>query len=187
MNFDSKLFFKTTATYGLALGVIVVIYNLLLYFFNIMPVGITKPLILSVIIIAIYFMGILIFSKRTRNEVFEGEFNFIQAWRTGIVIGFFAAIITSAYNYLLNVIIDPEYMARYIGAQAQYMSQYMYEKGVPDDQIEALIESLDEAGKTTITFGTYIKTLLLNTLGFSVISLITAAILKNRKNNPFAE
>lgn len=185
MDSSSKSLFKSAATYGLSFGVIVIIYNLIIYFLGIMPVGITKSFILSSVIIAIYVAGIFIFTKRVRNEVYEGEMDFKQAWLVGTLIGFFAAIIIAAYNYLQNVIIDPEYLSRYVEAQTQYMSNYMFEKGVPDDQIETLIETLEAAGEMDFTFKTYISTVFTNTLGFSIISLITGAILKNKKKNPF--
>lgn len=185
MESDSKSLFKSAATYGLSLGVIVIIYNLIIYFTGIMAVGITKQFLLAVVIIAIYVTGIFIFTKRTRAELYEGEMTFKQAWLTGTYIGFFAAIVIAAYSYLQNVIIDPDYLARYVEAQTQYMSNYMFEKGVPDNQIETLIETLQASGEMDFTFKTYILSVFNNTLGFSVISLITGAILKNKKKNPF--
>ncbi|HPF94638.1 MAG TPA: hypothetical protein PLV65_11880 [Tenuifilaceae bacterium] len=76
MDSIAKNLLKSTATYGFALGIIVVIYNLLLYFLNIMPVGIAKPFMLFVVTVAIYFVGILMFSKQVRKEVYGGEVSY---------------------------------------------------------------------------------------------------------------
>jgi len=187
MDSIAKNLLKSTATFGFALGIIVVIYNLLLYFLNIMPVGIAKPFMLFVVTVAIYFVGILMFSKQVRKEVYGGEVSYKQGLLVGILIGLFASIIISAYSYLQNVIIDPDYMNRFIDAQSQWMADYMYSKGLPDDQIETALEGLEAARDTKLSFGSYIKSVLLSALGFGVISLITSAVIRKKKTTPFAE
>ncbi|MDD2279717.1 MAG: DUF4199 domain-containing protein [Bacteroidales bacterium] len=185
MNSKIKLLLKSTTTYGLALGVIVVIYSLLLYLLGIMPIGIVKPFIFFVVSVAIFFTGILIFSKKVSNEIYGGEVTFQQGLMIGILIGFFAAIITSAYSYLQNVIIDPEYMGNYINAQSEWMANYMSSKGISGDQIEKALEGLEVKKDVKITFGTYILSVLSSTFGFAIISLVTAAIIKKKKTTPF--
>ncbi|MDD2196056.1 MAG: DUF4199 domain-containing protein [Bacteroidales bacterium] len=185
MDTRTNQMLKSTTTYGLALGIIVVIYSLILFLLNIMPIGIVKPFILTIVSIAIYFVGILMFSKKVSKEVYNGEVTFQQGLLIGILIGFFAAIITSAYSYLQNVIIDPDYMNRYISAQGEWMANYMSSKGLPGDQVDSVLEGLDAARDTKITFGTYIKSVAFSTLGFGVISLITAAIIRKREKTPF--
>lgn len=178
---------KSTTTYGLALGTIVVIYSLLLFLFDIMPIGIMKPIMLAIVSIAIYFIGILMFSKKVSKEVYDGEVTFQQGLMIGVLIGFFAAIIASAYSYLQNVIIDPDYMNRYINLQGEWMANYMSSKGLSGDQVETALEKLEAARDTKINFVAYIKSVASNTLGFGVISLITAAIIRKRKTTPFDE
>lgn len=179
---------KPSMTYGVALGIIAVIFSLILYFLNIMPIGIAKPMLLFVVQVAIYFLGVLFFTKSIKKEVFGGTIDYRQALLVGLLIGFFTSIITSAYTFLQNVVIDPEYMNRYIDAQSQWMADYMYSKGLPDAQIEKTLEGLEDARETKITFGSYIKSVLLSTLGFGVISLITAAIVRTKQSaNPFKE
>jgi len=78
-------------------------------------------------------------------------------------------------------------MNRYIDAQSQWMADYMYSKGLPDDQIETALEGLEAARDTKFTFGSYIKSVLLSTLGFGVISLITSAIIRKKETTSFAE
>lgn len=179
---------KPSMTYGIALGIIAVIFSLILYFFNVMPIGIVKPMLLFVFQVAIYFLGVLFFTKSIKKEVFGGTIDYRKALLVGLLIGFFTSIITSAYTYLQNVVIDPDYMSRYIDAQSQWMADYMYSKGLPDDQIEKTLEGLEAARETQVTFGSYIKSVLISTLGFGIISLITAAIVRTKESsNPFKE
>jgi hypothetical protein len=180
--------FKPAMTYGIALGIISVILSLFLYFFNIMPIGIVKPILLFVVQVAIYFVGILYFSKLVKNEVYGGTVDFRQALIIGVLIGFFTSIIISAYSYLQNVIIDPDYLARYMNAQAEWTIDFMYKKGVPEENIDDFIKNMDERKEEVYTFLTYIKSVAVSTLGFSVLSLITAAFIRTKKSsNPFAE
>jgi hypothetical protein len=187
MDTQLKNLFKSTMSYGAALGIISVIFSLILYFLNVMPIGIVKPMVLFVVSIAIYFFGILYFSKMVRAEVYDNEVNYGQALLIGILIGFFTAIISSAYSYLQNVVIDPDYLSRYIGAQKEWMANYMYSKGIADDQIEKSLKGIDDASKEAFTFGKYIKSVLFSTLGFGLISLITAAIIKKKNTSPFGD
>jgi hypothetical protein len=187
MDTQFKNLIKSTMSYGAALGIISVIFSLILYFFNVMPIGILKPMVLFVVSIAIYFFGILIFSKMVRAEVYNNEVNYGQALLIGVLIGLFTAIITSAYSYLQNVVIDPDYLSRYIGAQKEWMANYMYSKGIPDDQIEKSLKGIEEAGKESMTFLKYIKSVLFTTFGFGLISLVTAAIIKKKSTSPFGD
>jgi hypothetical protein len=180
--------FKPAMTYGIALGIISVIFSLFLYFFNIMPIGFVKPALLFVVQVAIFFVGILYFSKLVKNEVYGGSVDYKQALLIGILIGFFTSIIISAYSYLQNVIIDPDYLTRYMNAQAEWTIDFMYRQGLPEESIDDFIKSMDERKDEAYTFFTYIKSVAVSTLGFSVISLITAAIIRTKKSsNPFAE
>jgi hypothetical protein len=79
-------------------------------------------------------------------------------------------------------------MNRYIDAQSQWMADYMYSKGLPDDQIEKTLEGLEAARETKVSFGSYFKSVLISTLGFGIISLITAAFVRTKESsNPFKE
>jgi hypothetical protein len=187
MDTQLKNLFKSAMSYGAALGIISVIFSLLLYFLNVMPIGIVKPLLLSLVSIAIYFVGILYFSKMVRNELYSGEVNYSQALLIGVLIGFFTAIIASAYTYLQNVVIDPDYVSRYLDLQKEWMANYMYNKGVPDSQIESTIKAIEEAGKEPFTFVKYVKSVAFSTLGFGLLSLITAAIIKKKNTSPFED
>ena len=188
MDTLQKDLLKSTMTYGFALGMIVIIFSLILYFLNIMPIGILKPLLLFVVQVAIFFFGILYFSKLVKNEVFGGTVTYGQALLIGILIGFFTSILSSAYSYLQNVIIDPDYVSRYIAAQTEWTVDFMYRQGVPEDKIDDFIKQMDEKKNETFTFLTYIKSVGISTIGLAVLSLISAAFIRTKEpSNPFEE
>ncbi len=178
---------KSTMTYGFALGVIVVIYSLILYLFNIMPIGILKPMVLFLINIIIYFFGLLYFSKIVKKDVFGGTINYWNGFLVAVLLGFFASILIAGYSFLQNVVIDPDYLERLLNAQKDWMYNFMYEKGLPDDQIEQAIDGIEAQADKKYNFASYIKSVLFSTLGFSIIGFITAAIIKTKTTNPFEE
>lgn len=178
---------KSTMTYGLALGVIVVIYSLILYLFNVMPIGIIKPMVLFLINAIIYFLGLLYFSKIVKNDVYDGTINYWNGFLVAVLLGFFASILIAAYSLLQNLVIDPEYMERIINAQKDWMYNFMYEKGLPDDQIDQALDSIEAQADTSYNFAFYVKSVLFSTLGFSIVGLITAAIIKTKTTTPFEE
>ncbi|MFP4555795.1 MAG: DUF4199 domain-containing protein [Bacteroidales bacterium] len=178
---------RSTMTYGFALGVIVVIYSLILYLLNIMPVGILKPMVLLLVSGIIYFLGLWYFSKIIKKDVFGNRISYWNGFLVAVLLGFFASILISAYEFLQNLVIDPEYIDRFISAQIDWMYNFMYEKGIPDDQIMETIEGIEAQADKTYNFALYIKSVLLNTLWFSIIGFITAAIIRTKTTNPFEE
>lgn len=187
MEANRKNLLQSTATYGLILGFIIVVYNLLLYLVGVMPVGIVKPMILFFISTGISFAGILIFSKKIRDEFYEGQINYKSALGVGVLIGFCAAIVGAAYTFLLNKVIDPSYSARLMEAQLEFLANNYVGKGLSGDQIDAILEQAEKAKDVSITFKTYIVSVFSSTLGFTIISLITAAFVRTVKANPFEE
>jgi uncharacterized membrane protein (DUF485 family) len=97
-------------TYGLYLGIVMVIYSLLLFFLNVKPIGFTLPILLSLVSLAIAFFGIFLSTKKVRNEVLGGEITFGQGILIGLVVIFVASVISAIYVYIQSTIIDPDYM-----------------------------------------------------------------------------
>lgn len=173
-------------TYGLYLGIVMVIFSLILFLLNIKPVGFTAPIILGLVSIAITFLGIFFSTKKIRNEVLGGEMTYGQGFVIGVLVIFFAAILSAVYNYIQTTIIDPDYMRTILEEQKEWMYEFMSSKGVADDQIEKAMESIDEKMVNTNPIKTIFTNIISSTVFGAIISLITAAILKKKKDNPFA-
>ncbi|KAF5072306.1 hypothetical protein DSECCO2_203320 [anaerobic digester metagenome] len=172
---------KSTMTNGLYLGLALVIYSLLLFLFNIMPIGIGKSLLLFVVTMVIYIGGIIWAIKRVRAEVFGGEVSYWQAVLIGVLVAFFAAIISGVYSYLQNTIIDPDYVSRFVEAQKEWMYDFMSSKNVPESDIEDAINRIDASSVGVASIKTIFSSIIGGTIGGFVISLIVAASLKKKE------
>jgi hypothetical protein len=173
---------KHAATYGAILGAIVVIYSFILFVLKIMPVGFFIPVLLFITSLAIYFAGIFLGTKKIRTEILGGVMTYSQGLQIGVLIAFFAAVITAFYSYLQNTLIDPNYIVRVMNAQKDWMSSFMVSKGVPEDQIEKSLALIDENMKDMNHVKNLFTTILSSTIFGFVISLITSAFLKKLPN-----
>ena len=91
---------KNAINGGLLLGLISIVFSVILYVLDIVPVGITKGLVMLVISLLIYFFVIFYTSKSYRNNVLGGYISFGQAFIFGLLVAIFAAILTAIYNYI---------------------------------------------------------------------------------------
>jgi uncharacterized membrane protein (DUF106 family) len=173
---------KSAATYGAILGAIIVIYSLILFVLNVMPVGFLIPALLFLFSLGIYFAAIFLGTKKIRNDILGGSMTYGQGLQIGVLISVFAAIITAFYSYIQNTLIDPEYMTRVMNAQKDWMSQFMAGKGLPEDQIEKTLAGIDEKMKNTNQVKNIFTSIVASTIFGFIISLITSGILKKQPN-----
>lgn len=180
MDEQTSNLLKSTMTYGLNLGLVSVIFSVILYIFNIMPVGFVMPLLLLVISLAITFFLIIYFTKKIRAELYDGSVTFREALLIGVLIAFFASIITSFYGLIQNLVIDPDYMARYVEAQKIWMYDFMSSRGIPESTIMDSMDKIDERVSDYKPVREFFKSIFMGTLFGFIVSLITAAILRKK-------
>ncbi len=185
MNNKTNPLLISSMTYGLYLGIVMVIYSLLLFFLNVKPIGFTLPILLSLVSLAIAFFGIFLSTKKVRNEVLGGEITFGQGILIGLVVIFVASVISAIYVYIQSTIIDPDYMKNILEAQKEWMYEFMSSKGVSEEQIEKAIEGIDAKMNEMNPLKTAITSIVSSTIFGLIISLITSAILKKKNDNPF--
>ncbi|BDX38536.1 hypothetical protein CYCD_18910 [Tenuifilaceae bacterium CYCD] len=185
MNNKTNPLLISSMTYGLYLGIIMVIYSLLLFFLNVKPIGFTLPILLSLVSLAIAFFGIFLSTKKVRNDVLGGEMTFGQGILIGLVVIFVASVISAIYVYIQSTIIDPDYMKNILEAQKEWMYEFMSGKGVSEEQIEKAIEGIDAKMNEMNPVKTAITSIVSSTIFGLIISLITSAILKKKNDNPF--
>lgn len=184
MESKSNLMYKNTLTYGLYLGLILVIYSILLFVLDVMPVGFLKPILLGLTSIIIYVIGIIFSTKKVRAEIYNGEVTYGQAFVIGLLVATAAAIVSTVYSFIQNTLIDSEYFTRIMSAQKEWTLNFMQSKGVSEDQIDKALSKFDEQIKNYSSIKTTLKTLLSSVIFGAIISLITSAFLK-KKSNPF--
>jgi flagellar biosynthesis protein FliR len=130
--------------------------------------------------LAITFFLILYFTKKIRAELYDGSVTFKQALLIGVLIAFFASIITSFYGLIQNLLIDPDYMVRYVEAQKIWMYEFMSSRGIPESTIMESLDKIDERVSDYKPVREFFRSIFMGTLLGFIVSLITAAILRKR-------
>lgn len=164
----------SSMTYGLYLGLALVVYYLVLYvanqFFN-PGLGYVVYLIIA---------GGLFFSmKHFRDKLNAGVLTYGNGVKLGVLVAVFSGFISGVFTYVL-FIIDPTLIDQMI----QVQQQALIESGVPDSQIELVEEMMRKRSNLAVIV---ISSLFSMALVGLLISLIVAAIVKKNPDNGFAE
>ncbi len=170
---------KNAINGGLLLGLISIVYSVILYVLDIMPVGISTGLIMLAISLLIYFFIIFYTSKSYRNNILGGYISFGQAFVFGLLVAIFASILSSIYSYIFNALIDPEYAGRVLSATRDWTESFMESKGLPESSIADALDKIDSKGSVT-PLKSVRQALIGGTIFGVIISLITSAIVKKK-------
>lgn len=170
MDNQKSAFWKNNMNYGAITGFSIIILSLVVYFINI-----EQDLIVSLLIYVIQIIVIVLGTKHLRDKIQKGPFSYGRALASGVLISLFASVIVAFYMLLFFKIIDPDAIEKIFTA----MEDSMYEKGMPDDQIEMAMEM---SKKFTTPFTIAIGTVFSYTLWGFIFSLIIAAFLKKKSN-----
>ncbi|MBW6498839.1 MAG: DUF4199 domain-containing protein [Bacteroidales bacterium] len=163
---------KTAITYGLLIGVLLIVIQLVFYF-----AGIMTSMYSAWISYAVILGGILLATKAYRDEVRGGFISYGQALGFGTLTIFFASILVGIYIFLFYKLIDPGAMNLLYEAAEQKMIDA--NPNITDEELDmalSISQRLMKPGFMTIsTIFNY------TFIGF-VLSLITSIFMK--KNNP---
>jgi hypothetical protein len=171
---------KSTMTYGAILGVVIGMYSLVLFTFNIMPIGFIQ-IALAILIIITYCIGIYLSTKKIRNIVFKGNLTYRLGLLIGTLVTLFAAIISEFYIYIQNTLLEPDYMTRFMIAQIAWLKS-LHEK-IPDIRIENLIHDINEAIKYYDSLSAFFQSISSITIFGFAFSLIISAFLKKETSH----
>ncbi len=170
---------KNAINGGLLLGLISIVFSVILYVLDIIPVGITKGLVMLLITFAIYFFVLFYTTKSYRNNVLGGYISFGQAFVFGLLVAIIAAVLSAIYNYIFYAFIDPDYAARIVSVTKDWTETFMESKGVPEATIAEALDKMDE--KIVTPLKSVRQALIGGTIIGAIISLITSAIVKKKK------
>lgn len=172
MEEKSNSIFKAAVNLGIMLGLAMIIYSILLFFFN-LHLNNYLGYVTYVIVIAFLILGV----KSFRDNNLNGVMPYSKALGLSTLIVLFASVIYGIYTYFLVTIIDPAYIDKLL-AMAE---EELLKKGIPDEQIEMGL-SLQKK---------MMKPVLLSVFGFVgnmfigfIIALITSAIVK-KEGDPY--
>lgn len=162
---------KLAMTYGLILGLALIVLHIIQYMMEVY-----KPPFWVNLLNYAAIVGVLVYGTiRYREDELQGNISYGQALGFGVLISLFASIVYGLYFFLLTSIIDPTYME---GFYAVIEETYI-EMGMSDDQIEAAMQIVKK-------FQSPLFMVVSSIFGFvlmgTVFSLITSIFLKKEKS-----
>ncbi len=123
---------QATLNSGLILGLALVIYTLLLYFFDQ-----TLNKTLGYVSILIIIIGLILGIKSFRDDFRGGVMSYGQGIGAGTIIGLYAGIIMAIFTFLLYKVIDPDL----IGKLLTFTEETYLESGrMPEEMIDQMME-----------------------------------------------
>lgn len=168
-NSPSKV--KSALNFGALIGLVLAIFSLITYVFEMYEAQWFGYLSWVALII-----GIIVGTKKYRDEQLGGFISYGQSLGYGVLLAFFAAIVSSFVSYIYLGFIDDSFLT----FSLEKAEMGMYEGGTPDEQIETAMSytrKIMTPGVTAI-FGLLATTF----LGF-IISLISSAFIKREADN----
>lgn len=166
--------YKTALTYGVFLGIVLILFQVLLYVFD-QSTNKTLGYVSYLFIIAGIFLG----TKAYRDNVRGGFISYGQGLGIGMLIILFASILSALYTYIFTEFIDPGFVTKIINdTEAQMLEQ----PGMGEDQVEQSMKFVRMF--ITPVMMTIMVIIVYVFVGF-IISLITSGILQ--KQNPSFE
>lgn len=152
--------------FGALNGVAIIIVSLLIYL-----LGLQQTFVVSIIIYAVNILFIVLGTKFLRQQHLHGQISYGKAVGSGILISLFMSIIVAFFVFIFFKLLAPAEMDK-IFAQ---MEENLYNKGLPDDQVEMSIE-MTKKFTTPLTMA--LGTILSYTFMGLIFSLITSAFIK---------
>lgn len=168
---QENTYLKSTMTYGLITGLVLIVYTLLLYSTNNL---INQNFFLGIINYLILIGGIVMGTRSYRDQFLEGYISYSKALGYGVVISVFTGIVVGIFTYLLYAVIDPGLMEQ----SMKIFEEEMLNQGMSADQVETIT---DMQRKIRSPFMMLISSVLSYALLGLILSLITSAFLKKDK------
>ena len=158
---------------AIMLGFALIIYSLILYFFDQ-----TFNKSLGYVSILIIIVGVVLGIRSFREESRGGIISYGQTVGAGTVIGLYAGIIGAIFTFLLYKLIDPDLM----GKMYTFTEEQMIEKGrIPEEMIEQSMEGMKKImSPLVISLG-----VIFNYVFFGVIVSLIAGIFLKKEGDTF--
>lgn len=162
--------YKTTMTWGLVLGIVMVLFSLVPYLMNIYQ----TPSWVGWLMYAVMVLGIAYGQIRHRDDDLGGYITYSRSFGAGMLIMLFASIVYAFYFILLTTVIDTEYMAKVMNAA----TELLYESGMPEEQVDMAMEM---SGKLMTPSFMLISSVFSYAFFGAIFSLITSIFVKKEQ------
>lgn len=162
---------KFSMNYGLFLGLIMIVINVLMYVTGMTLEGKQWPQFLYYLIFPItIFYAINQFKKKNGNVLSLG-----QSIKIGLIIAVISAIVYAIYSLIFHYVIDPEFVGKVMEATREKM---MENSNMTEDQVE---QSMAFAEKFMNPFLGVTFWIALSAIFGLIYSLIAGLIMKNEQ------
>lgn len=170
MEEKKGIMLKNAMTYGLYIGLALIVVHLMQYLMDVYQ----PPFWVNIINYLIMIVGIVLGTIRVREQELNGFISYGKALGHGVLIGLCASIILGFYFGLLTGVIDTSY----IEAMNQMTANKLIESGMDYDQVEMAMGITAKLQTPLImTFSQVIG----NTFFFFIFSLITSIFIKKEE------
>jgi len=171
---------KVILRYGLILGLVNIAFSVLVYVFDVVLMGMFAGFFISLISLLIIIIALVWSGKHYRNNYNGGYIKYTQALLLAVMIVAVAALVVFCYDVVFRTAIEPGYDERVKTEITQKTVQYMEEKGVPDGEIDKVIDKMNEQKPTPLAIKLVWS--FFGPLIFGVIiALITSIFVKKNK------
>ncbi|MFO8129692.1 MAG: DUF4199 domain-containing protein [Bacteroidales bacterium] len=158
---------KIALNYGLIFGIIVVVYSLVIY---ILGVDMKTQKWLGYGNFVILIIGMILGVKAYRDKYLGGYISYGKSFTTVFLIGLFAMVIVSIYNYVYMTVINPGFMEEILRTTEETILES--NPNMTDAQIDQALEMTQRFSKPWLSA---IWSFVGGTLITLIISLILAA------------
>lgn len=144
MQNKAENIFTHTMKTGLVLSIVLIVSEFYVFFVpNSESVGISESLLfsgISMVGLAAQVFCIFYFTRRYRDDVLEGNMNYMAALRYGFYMFFFAGLIFAACVYLCNQF----FCVNYVAEKGTFALKLMRQAQYPQGDIDQWLKSLEE-------------------------------------------
>ena len=172
MNINSNLSKSTIINFGLILGAISVIFQLMLYFLDMHYKNDSTAGMVSLIIM----IGVILYSFIQFKKSNEGFISLSEALKIGLGVSLVSALVGIVYTQILLNILDPDTMKKSLELSLENMR--IQNPEMPQDALDT-VRSIQEQMSNPIIFSA-IQIIFALFFGF-IISLIGGLIVKKSK------
>ena len=162
-----NVYLRSAMTFGLIIGIVLVIYTLLLYMTN---SYLTKNFLLSIIQWILVIGGLYWGIKSYRDQQEGGYITYGKSVGLGVLISVFVGVIMGIFTYLLFVAIDPGLMDE----SMKIAQEEMLKRGMSPDQVETATEmQRNFQSPILMLFGSILSFAFIGTILSLIISIFT--------------
>lgn len=177
MSTSKRYIFKTGIKYGLAGGVINVIYYLAMYWSGENPIGPSKNIADVFIILLFVLFGTIEYSYIDKN------FRFWKYMSVGIINYLIVAIISSIFIFLLLTSFAPELHEQYIRERIEMMesNKETFIEKFDIEKYEQTYEGVQHTKPIHLAIDDFVKKSLIGIFLIIIISFVSTIIQENKK------